>query len=88
MFEGVPFRVMCKSEQHRRFYDHESKEVLGYTIVTILVVHLVLLIYRGADYHLHNIFSITELQSGGIRFHLTLLAKVAVIFRPPFIVIY
>ena len=55
-------------------------------MVTTAVVHLALLIYRGADYHLHNISSITKLQSGGIRFHLTWLAKVAVI-SPLFIVI-
>ena len=31
-------------------------------------------------------FFISELQNGGINFHLTLLARVAIIFRQPFIV--
>ena len=54
----------------------------------ILVVHQALLISQGTGYQKRNIFFISELQNGGINFHLTLLARVAIIFRWPFIVTY
>ena len=59
--------------------------LLEHLMVIVLVLQA-LLISQGTGYQKCNIFT-SELQSGRINFHLTLLAIVAIVFHQPFIVI-